>query len=111
MGIRIWNKPNHRPQIKAIRHENFLVVNPLQMETEKASIDKLTAISNSSMKDISFVLCGKNKINLAVMEKNPTFATNISNLTMKKTLLLMLTLLLAVGGFAQDKQKKAKKEK
>ena len=30
---------------------------------------------------------------------------------MKKTLLLMLALLLAAGGFAQDKPKKAKKEK
>lgn len=45
------------------------------------------------------------------MERNPTFATNISNLSMKKTLLLMLALLLAAGSFAQDKPKKAKKEK
>ena len=51
-GIKTWNPPNHRAQIMAMRHENFLVVKPLQMETEKASMERPMAISSSSMKVI-----------------------------------------------------------
>lgn len=47
--------------------------------------------------------------------KNPIFATKLNQFIMKKSVLLMLALLLATGGFAQDEQKqekkKAKKEK
>ena len=60
IGIKAWNRPNHKPQIKAMRQENFLVVKPLQMETEKASMDRPTAISNSSIKLILIELRGKN---------------------------------------------------
>ena len=60
VGIKAWKKPNQRPQTKAMRQENFLVVKPLQMETEKASMDRPMAISNSSMKVILIELRGKN---------------------------------------------------
>ena len=55
-GIKAWKKPNQRPQIKAIFHENLLVVNPLQMETEKASIERPMPIKRISTKLISIVL-------------------------------------------------------
>jgi hypothetical protein len=47
-----WNPPNHKAQIMAMRQENFLVVKPLQMETEKASIDRPMAIRSNSKKVI-----------------------------------------------------------
>ena len=56
MGIRAWNRPNHKPQTKAMRQENLFVVKPLQMETEKASIDRPMAMSRSSMKLMSFAI-------------------------------------------------------
>ena len=49
-GIKTWKPPNQSPQIKAMRHENLFMVKPLQMDTEKASIDRPTAIRRSSMK-------------------------------------------------------------
>ena len=49
-GIKAWNKPNQSPQVKAIFHENRLVVNPLQIETEKASIERPMPIKSISTK-------------------------------------------------------------
>ena len=49
-GIKAWNKPNQIPQTKALRKENLFVVRPLQTDTEKASMDRPTAINRSSMK-------------------------------------------------------------
>ena len=75
VGIRAWNRPNHRPQIKAMRHENRLVVSPLQIETEKASIDRPTAIRRSSRNVIVQVLGDKNnyfwvqKINTVLLQQ------------------------------------------
>jgi hypothetical protein len=73
-GIKAWKKPNQRPQIKAMRQENLLVVKPLQTETEKASMERPMAMSSSSRKVISIELCCKNRINLAAIDKNYTFA-------------------------------------
>ena len=50
MGIKAWKRPNQRPQIKAIRQENVLVVNPLHTETEKASIERPMPIRSISTK-------------------------------------------------------------
>ena len=61
VGIKAWKKPNQRPQIKAMCQENFLVVKPLQMETEKASMERPMAINSSSTKFISKDLSDKNK--------------------------------------------------
>ena len=52
IGIKAWKKPNHKPQTKAMRQENLLVVKPLQIETEKASMERPMAMSNSSRKVI-----------------------------------------------------------
>ena len=60
VGIKAWKKPNQRPQTKAMRQENFLVVKPLQMETEKASMESPTAINTSSMRFIPIELWRKN---------------------------------------------------
>jgi hypothetical protein len=59
-GIKTWNPPNHRAQTMAMRQENFLVVKPLQMETEKASMERPMAIKSNSRKDISIDLWRKN---------------------------------------------------
>ena len=59
-GINAWKKPNHSPQTSAIFHEKRFVVNPLQIETEKASMERPMAIRKSSRKVITIELWGKN---------------------------------------------------
>ncbi len=49
-GINAWKKPNHSPQTSAIFHEKRFVVNPLQIETEKASMERPMAIKSNSTK-------------------------------------------------------------
>ena len=60
IGIMTWNPPNQKAQIMAILHENLFVVKPLQMETEKASMERPMAINSSSKKVISNDLWRKN---------------------------------------------------
>jgi len=57
-----------------MRQENFLVVKPLQMETEKASMERPMAIRNSSRKDIFVLLWRKNKTFFYRIDKKPIFA-------------------------------------
>ena len=52
-GIKAWKSPNQSPQVKAIFQENCLAVKPLQMETEKASIERPMPIKSISTKLIS----------------------------------------------------------
>ena len=46
-GINAWNPPNHNPHNKAVLKENFFVANPLQIDTEKASIERATLIASN----------------------------------------------------------------
>ena len=74
IGITTWNPPNQRAQIMAILQENLFVVKPLQMETEKASMERPMAMSNSSRKDIFVLLWRKNKTFFYRIDKKAIFA-------------------------------------
>ena len=55
-GMRAWNPPNHNPHNKAVLKENFLVAKPLQIETEKASIERATLIASKEIISIVYYL-------------------------------------------------------
>ena len=43
-GMAAWTQPNHSPRVRAWRSVTLRTDSPLQMETAKASIERLTAI-------------------------------------------------------------------
>jgi hypothetical protein len=49
IGINAWNPPNHNPHSKAVLRENFFVAKPLQIDTEKASIERATLIASNDI--------------------------------------------------------------
>jgi hypothetical protein len=53
IGINAWNPPNHNPHSKAVLRENFFVAKPLQIDTEKASIERATLIASNDIISIS----------------------------------------------------------